>query len=453
MNSSQTVRDFFQREVDSTRSLKHSGIVNIYDSGEEDGRPYYIMDLLDGVSLGTLLDSLKTLEIGVACRIARSVAKIAQEIHVKGFFRLDVKPNNIFLTRTGEVKLLDLGILTGADAASIEPESENRTIGTIGYMAPEQIVSPRSIDLRIDIYSIGMVLYECLVGELPFPLDDPLSWAGLAKEAPLLTTRIQAPADLAVVVSRMVAREPKNRYSSMGEVESDLRVFAASNAESMIHMIEACKSTRVTSRQATVIGLPPEMPVEVSFSAPSTWVPPNAPSGNPTLVGAAASRSPVRVQSPPAASAPPTPTAQETRPKADPSAQSPSQGDAEAHELLELRSTNRIKQEAALNHLSSLTGMPQLLFDFLTSICIWCGPGAVARSISMDRPNLILARNASQVDFPFEDPTISRQHVVFHLSTTTEGKKLIYAEDLSSASGTTVNRISLDFESLGMKSW
>ena len=451
MNSSQTVRAFFQREIDSTRILKHPGIISIYDSGQEDGRPYYIMDLLDGISLGSLLDSLKTLEIGLACRIARSVAKIAQEIHSKGFFRLDIKPNNIFLTRTGEVVLLDLGILMSANTASVELESDNRPIGTIGYMAPEQIVNPRSVDSRIDIYSVGMVLYECLVGELPFPLEDPLRWAGLANEVPLLTARVPVPGDLALVVSRMVAREPNSRYPSMADVESNLRVFAGSNAEPMVRVIEACKSTRATSRQAT------EIPVSVSFDAPPAWVPPPVPTGSPALVESAPSphAPPVDTLSaaptPAAASAPSVPHPPEARPITRVPLQPRSSEEAESHDLFEIRSADRLRQEAALNRLSSLTGTPQLLFDFLANICIWCGPGAVARSISMDRPNLILGRNASQVDFPLTDPSISRQHAVFHVKATADGRKLIYVEDLSSKSGTTINHVSLDYDSLGMK--
>lgn len=451
MMASQTVRDFFKREVESTRSLKHSGVVSVYDSGEEGGRPYYIMDLLDGTTLGTMLDALKRLDLSVACRIARYVARISHEIHSRGFFRLDIKPNNIFLTRSGEVKLLDLGILITADTTTLEPASENRTIGTIGYMAPEQILSPLAIDPRVDIYSLGMVLYECLVGELPFPLDDPMGWAGLAKEVPPLKSRVAVPDDLATIVARMVSRDRDHRYDTMAQVEADLRVFAASNADSMIRAIESCKSTGAKSRQATIIGLPPEMPVGVDFTAPDTWFPPTAPTGVATsgIRPAAASPSSNIPDLPyPAA---PAASAEALQPGSAPPLPLNFMQEAEKAELRNLRSTSRIRQEAALKRLSALSGTPQLLFDFLTNVCIWCGPREVVRSVSMDRTNLILGRNASQADFPFEDPTISRQHVVFHFTTDTNGQKLVFCEDLSSASGTTVNRVSPDHESLGMK--
>src|SRR5262249_54777841 len=145
--------ELFKREIQVLSMMEHSGIVRIYDSGEEEGRPYLVMDLLQGISLRRLLDRLKSLDPGQACAIASELAAIFGYVHSRGFVRLDIKPSNVFLTKQSEIKVLDFGIVAFANRPNGSSQKATM-IGTPGYMAPEQAFSGQA-DPRADIFALG----------------------------------------------------------------------------------------------------------------------------------------------------------------------------------------------------------------------------------------------------------------------------------------------------------
>lgn len=388
--------DSFEKEIAAVRCLVNPRLVQIYESGEQDGYPYFIMELLEGVTLGTLLDSVKILSIPLACRIAIDLARVLAYVHEQGFVHRDIKPTNIFLTRDGNIKLLDLGISRSLteNSAFDQRDAVVDVLGTPGYIAPEQMWQPNAIDLRSDIYSLGITLFETLAGQPPFPHPDSIfDWAGLTEEAPsLLTFSSSVPEPLAHAVARALAKRPEDRFQTMEQFRESIVLFAAESHQLIIEAILSISSSSISAREKTLAVPIPLRPVVVP--PVSTLLPPNSAPG------------------------------------AVPS--------DEARVLWAMIwNGNRADQEDGFNKLCELTDSYRLLFDFARKICLWGGPGAISRSIKLRNPRLILGRSASEVDLPLEDSSVSRQHLVFFVSYEESG--VVAAEDLSSHAGTRLN--------------
>ncbi|MGI9644290.1 MAG: serine/threonine-protein kinase, partial [Ilumatobacteraceae bacterium] len=162
------VAERFRREAIAAASLNHQNIVAVHDVFEQDGRQAVVMQLVDGKSLRQLLDTQKRLSPELTCHIGSSVAIALDHAHEAGFVHRDVKPANIMITPDGRVLLTDFGIAKGLHGGEEEDlTSDNIMMGTAKYLAPEQ-VRGRRLDGRADLYSLGLVLYECLAGRVPF---------------------------------------------------------------------------------------------------------------------------------------------------------------------------------------------------------------------------------------------------------------------------------------------
>jgi eukaryotic-like serine/threonine-protein kinase len=161
----------FKREIRMAARLHHPHILPLHDSGESGGRLWYTMPYVDGESLRERLRREGRLSVAEAVRIAREVADALDYAHRQGVIHRDVKPENLLLTRDGEVLVADFGIGRIFDASA--PEATiTRTgmlIGTPAYMSPEQALGATGLNGRTDVYSLGCVLYEMLAGEPPFP--------------------------------------------------------------------------------------------------------------------------------------------------------------------------------------------------------------------------------------------------------------------------------------------
>jgi serine/threonine protein kinase len=219
----------FNREARSAAMLQHPSIIRVYDVGQEKGVHYLVMDYLSGPSLAVRLKREGALDSHVALAILQDVGDALDQAHAQGVIHRDVKPSNILFSADGRAILSDFGI--AKPLADSRLTQTGTTVGTPAYMSPEQ-VEGRTVDGRSDLYSLGIVLYEMLTGQVPFQADTPV--AVLYKQvhqgpsAPSqLNPAISAQVDR--IILRALQKDPKRRYASAGEM---LRDFAkAANAE------------------------------------------------------------------------------------------------------------------------------------------------------------------------------------------------------------------------------
>jgi len=208
------VAERFRREAIAAASLNHPNIVAVHDVFEQDGRQAVVMQLVDGKSLRQLLDTQNRLSPELTCHIGIAVARALDNAHESGFVHRDVKPGNIMITPDGRVLLTDFGIAKGLHGdGSDDLTSDNIMMGTAKYLAPEQ-VRGKKLDGRADLYSLGLVMYECLAGRVPFlgETDADTALARLQRDpTDLARLRATLPTRLVGAVHGLLARKPELR--------------------------------------------------------------------------------------------------------------------------------------------------------------------------------------------------------------------------------------------------
>lgn len=223
----------FEREMQAVGSLQHPAIVQATDGGEADGVHFLVMELIDGCDGSAMAKHLGPLAVSDACEIGRQVAIGMAYVHDQGIIHRDLKPSNLMVTRAGEVKVLDLGLarIVGEQLAEDELTTVGQLMGTLDYMAPEQLQDSHDVDERADIYSLGATLYKLLSGNSPHsrPAHEPLV-AKLRRIAsdqppPLSDQRPDASEDLCELVDQMLSHDIESRPASMQEVADRLAVF------------------------------------------------------------------------------------------------------------------------------------------------------------------------------------------------------------------------------------
>jgi len=223
--SDPVVAERFRREAIAAASLNHPNIVAVHDVFEQDGRQAVVMQLVEGKSLRQLLDTQKRLSPELTCHIGSCVAAALDHAHTAGFVHRDVKPGNIMITSDGRVLLTDFGIAKGLQSAEADLTSDNIMMGTAKYLSPEQ-VRGKKLDGRADLYSLGLVLYECLAGRVPFlgETDADTALARLQRD-PTDLTRLRAtlPTTLVVAVHQLLSRNPAQRPATGAELVTTLR--------------------------------------------------------------------------------------------------------------------------------------------------------------------------------------------------------------------------------------
>jgi serine/threonine protein kinase len=224
------VAERFRREAIAVAGLNHPNIVAVYDSIAEGGRQAVVMQLVNGKSLRQLLDEQKKLSPDLTMHIGSCVASALDAAHAAGLVHRDVKPGNILLTPDGRVLLTDFGIAKGlAAAAGDDLTNDNIMMGTAKYLSPEQ-VRGRKLDGRADLYSLGLVLYECLAGRVPFlgETDADTALARLNRDpTDLARLRPTLPYGLAPLIHRMLARRPEDRPPTGAMVKGELARVAS----------------------------------------------------------------------------------------------------------------------------------------------------------------------------------------------------------------------------------
>jgi serine/threonine protein kinase len=202
-----------RREARAAARLEHPGIARVLDLGEHDGRPYLVMELLEGESLAARIDRAGPMPPDEAARVVAAVADALAAAHAAGVVHRDVKPGNVFLTTAGEIKVLDFGIAWYAHDAAL---TTGELLGTAAYLAPERVLGLRATPAA-DIYALGVVLYELLAGHRPFEASSEVELAMAhvnATPPPLREVVPSAPPSLVAACHQAMAKDPSARPPS-----------------------------------------------------------------------------------------------------------------------------------------------------------------------------------------------------------------------------------------------
>lgn len=224
----------FQREAKLAASLNHPGLVGVYDIGFERGWHYYAMEFIDGETLGQRIVREGNIPADQALPIAKSVLQALDYAWNQGrIVHRDVKPDNIMITRDGQVKLADLG-LSKSIAEDSDLTKDNAGLGTAAYVAPEQGRGAKSVDCRADLYSLGITLFHALTGQKPFVGDTPLATLMAHVEKPLPDPRSinpDVPPAVCRFIEKMCAKNPANRFQTHRDALEEM--------EKLVHSLEA----------------------------------------------------------------------------------------------------------------------------------------------------------------------------------------------------------------------
>ena len=238
---SEAFAERFMREARSLAKLNHPNIVTVYDFGHtESGLYYFIMEFVEGTDLRDVIEA-GNLSPGEALAIIPQICEALQYAHEEGVVHRDIKPENILMDKKGRVKIADFGIAKLLD----RPDDQftltqaGHKMGTPHYMAPEQIEHPHDVDHRADIYSLGVVFYEMLTGELPLGKFEKPS------------QKVHVDVRLDDVVLRTLEKEPNRRYQHVSEVKTEVETIATGKAKAAAVSDEGAKSGKGLSRIST----------------------------------------------------------------------------------------------------------------------------------------------------------------------------------------------------------
>jgi serine/threonine-protein kinase len=219
----------FRREAQNSASLNHPAIVAVYDTGEERGAggeplPYIVMEFVNGRTLKEVLAAEGPLMPRRALEISADICAALEFSHRHGIIHRDVKPGNVMLTQTGQVKVMDFGIARALASGATTMTQTSAVIGTAQYLSPEQ-ARGEAVDARSDVYAAGCVVYELLTGQPPFVGDNPVSVAYQhVREDPRAPSTLnpEVPPQVDAVVLKALSKNRMNRYQSAGEMRADL---------------------------------------------------------------------------------------------------------------------------------------------------------------------------------------------------------------------------------------
>ncbi len=213
-------RERFYREARILAELAHPNIVRVLDIGEEEGRPFIAMELLEGLGLADHLRANPTMSLGGRIDLIMQLYAGLEAAHAQGTVHRDVKPANIIVRPDGLLKIFDFGLARLHESTLT---ANGAVVGSPGYMSPEQ-VEGRRVDLRSDIFSAAAVGYLILSGRAPFEARNlPLVLDAVLNEAPAALSEAEAPGPLAQVLLKALEKSPDARYQSCAELLADLR--------------------------------------------------------------------------------------------------------------------------------------------------------------------------------------------------------------------------------------
>ncbi|MDF0529379.1 Stk1 family PASTA domain-containing Ser/Thr kinase [Tsukamurella sp. 8F] len=257
----------FRREAQNAASLNHPTIVQVYDTGEAETPtgplPYIVMEYVDGETLRDVLRRDGHIAPRTAMTWMADVCAALDFSHKNGIVHRDMKPANVMLSKSGEIKVMDFGIARAMSDPNAGMTQTAAVIGTAQYLSPEQ-ARGETVDARSDVYAAGCVLFELLTGEPPFTGDSPVSVAYQhVREDPRTPSAVlsSVPPELDSIVLKAISKNPANRYQTAGEMRQDLiRVLAGRKPEAPMIMSDADRdfmlggASRGRGRQAAAAG-------------------------------------------------------------------------------------------------------------------------------------------------------------------------------------------------------
>jgi serine/threonine-protein kinase len=265
----------FRQEANSVAGLNHPNIVNIYNVGSEQGLQYIVMEYIKGRTLKKIIKEKGRLFQDQVINYSEQIAKGLQHAHINGIIHRDIKPHNILITDDDRVKIFDFGIAKHSESSTMT--NSGRIIGSVHYFSPEQ-ARGLTTDLRSDIYSLGIVMYEMVTGRLPFDSESPVTIALKHMQEPVIppiTINSSISEKLNAVIMKAVAKDPIDRYQSMDDMLTDIQrvkgagplVYAIADGNGEVPTKATMDSTQVMSpvrttgpvtAKAKFDGMPPD---------------------------------------------------------------------------------------------------------------------------------------------------------------------------------------------------
>ncbi|HTB60045.1 MAG TPA: serine/threonine-protein kinase [Polyangia bacterium] len=263
------VKSRFFMEARIVNEIHHPNIVEVTDFGTATGRPFIVMEYLQGQTLTRRVDQDGALPEATAIRIARQIASALRAVHDRGFVHRDLKPDNIFLSNhlgyPDFVKILDFGIakFVGRDESPSHHTQTGTVLGTPAYMSPEQCLGDVALDLRTDIYSLGVVLFQMVTGLPPFQAEGVgrLMLAQIQDAPP----RAGVSRGLDAIIARALAKQPSARFASMRDMRDALDALKPSRARGIPKLVPPAIALRPRV---------PLMPARTIVDAPRPVLPP-----------------------------------------------------------------------------------------------------------------------------------------------------------------------------------
>ena len=215
-------RERFQREAEVGRRLNHPNIVNLVDSGAVGGVRYIALEYVDGKTLKEIIQQKGTMQQEEAVHYALQILAALGHAHSRKIIHRDIKPQNLMVTRSGQLKMGDFGIAGIADTKTLT--GDGSVIGSVHYFSPEQAKGMRATEAS-DLYSVGVILYEMLTGHVPFQGETAVSVAmmHLMKEPTPVEEEAEVSPALAKIIRKALEKQPQNRYQSADAMIRDLR--------------------------------------------------------------------------------------------------------------------------------------------------------------------------------------------------------------------------------------
>jgi len=267
----EAVKERFLREARSMAALNDPHIIQIYFIGETDGQPYFAMEFVEGESLSTFLKREQRMSPEAAARVIYQTALGLATAHDKGVVHRDIKPGNLMLNARGHVKIADFGIAYSTNDLSKKLTSTGEFVGTPGYLSPE-VCTGQPVDIRSDIFSLGIVFFELLTGRMPFTDESPL---GLMLEVvraeipDVCALNSDVDSELQRILKGMTEKDPAARYASCHELAADLArhpLLAAGNTISVKPVMSTAAQT-VLGMKTPLPGLRAATPPPVAAAA------------------------------------------------------------------------------------------------------------------------------------------------------------------------------------------
>ncbi len=290
------IKERFLREARSMAALNDPHIIQIYFIGDDEGQTYFVMEFVEGESLGSMLKRDHKLTVEQSAKVIQQTALGLATAHDRGVVHRDIKPGNLMISSRGTVKIADFGIALSNQDISKKLTSTGEFVGTPGYLSPEVCLG-KPVDQRSDIFSLGIVLFEMLTGKMPFNDESPLGLMLEVVKADIPDVRqINSDADplIAQILGRMIAKDPADRYQNCHDLATDISKHPLVAKGGPI-----TAQTKMSPAAATLIGQKTPSAAQIALAstpatpmraAANTNITP-APQAAPPLAGGAAHQS------------------------------------------------------------------------------------------------------------------------------------------------------------------